>query len=148
MEIILKADIEKLGYKDDLITVKDGYGRNFLIPKGLGVIATDSAKKMREETLKQRSHKEEKVRAEAENVATKVKEMSLKVGAKVGEKGKIFGSINSLQLADAIKKLGFEIDRKDISIKNEPIKEIGTYEAVIKFHREITETINFEVVGE
>ena len=148
MEIILKQNVPNLGYKDDLLTVKDGFGRNYLIPKGYAVLATSSAKKMREETLRQRAHKETKIREEAEALVAKLKDLTIKVGAKVGDQGKIFGSVNALQLADAFKKQGYDIDRKDISIKNEPIKEVGTYEAEIKFHREIKETISFEVIEE
>lgn len=148
MEIILKEDIEKLGYKDDLITVKPGYARNFLIPQGLAIIATPSQKKVLAENLKQRSHKEDKLKAEAEKMAEALSKKTIKIGAKVGENGKIFGSVNTIQLADAIEAAGFTIDRKRITIKNEPIKQIGTYEAEIVLHKEITKTINFEVVGE
>ncbi len=148
MEVILKEDIDKLGYKDDVVNVKDGYGRNYLIPNGKAILATVSAKKMLEETLRQRSHKEQKVKDEAQKVAEQLKGTVLKIGAKVGENGKIFGSINTIQLAEAIKKLGQDVDRKNITIKNEPIKLVGKYEAEIRFHKEIVETIEFEVVEE
>jgi len=148
MEIILKQDIENLGYKNDLLSVKDGYGRNYLIPKGLAVLATISEKKVREETLKQRAHKENKLIDEAQSIADKLKDSSVKIGAKVGEKGKIFGSINTIQLADVLKKDGFNIDRKNIAIKNEPIKTIGNYEAEVVLHKDVKTTINFEVVEE
>lgn len=148
MEIILKEDIEKLGYKDDLITVKPGYARNFLIPQGMAIIATPSQKKVLAENLKQRAHKEDKLKAEAEKMAEALSKKTIKIGAKVGENGKIFGSVNTIQLADAIEAAGFTIDRKRITIKNEPIKQIGTYEAEVVLHKEITKTINFEVVGE
>ena len=148
MEIILKQDVAKLGYKDDLIKVRDGYGRNFLIPKGLATVATEPARKMRTETLKQRSFKEEKIKNEAKKAAATIKDMSIKVMAKVGEQGKIFGSVNSLQLAEAIKKLGYTVDRKDITMKEESIKQVGKYEASIRFHRDVMETFSFEVVGE
>ncbi|MBX7093439.1 MAG: 50S ribosomal protein L9 [Flavobacteriales bacterium] len=148
MEVILKKDIDKLGYKDDVVKVRDGYGRNFLIPKGYAEVATESAKKMLAENLKQRAHKEAKVRAEAEKMAAALKGVTVKVGAKAGESGKIFGSVNTIQVADALKKLGYDFDRKHISIKNEPIKVLGTYEAVIRLHKDITETITFEVVEE
>jgi large subunit ribosomal protein L9 len=148
MEIILKQDIENLGYRDEIIKVRDGYGRNYLIPKGLAVLATDSAKKVRNENLKQRAHKETKVRAEAEALAAKLAGTVLKVGAKVGEKGKIFGSVNTIQLADALTAAGFEVDRKKISIKDEPIKQVGKYKAVVALHRGLTQEIEFEVVGE
>ncbi|MCI5058507.1 MAG: 50S ribosomal protein L9 [Flavobacteriales bacterium] len=148
MEVILKTDIEKLGSQDELVTVKPGYGRNFLIPKGFAILATPSIKKMHEETLKQRAHKEQKVLDEAAASAKKLKEMSVKVGAKVGEGGKIFGSVNALQLADALKKLGYSVDRKNIKIQNEPIKQVGSYQAEVKLHKSVTETITFEVVEE
>lgn len=148
MEIILKEDIEKLGFKDDVVTVKPGYARNFLIPQGMAIVATPSQKKMLSENLKQRAHKEEKVKAEAEKMAEELSKKTIKIGAKVGENGKIFGSVNTIQLADAIEAAGFVIDRKRITIKNEPIKQIGVYEAEVVLHKEITKTINFEVVGE
>ena len=148
MEIILKEDIEKLGYKDDLVKVKEGYGRNFLIPAGKAVLATASVKKMHAETVKQRSQRIEKERENARKAAAKVKPMTLTVGAKVGESGKIFGSVNSIQLAEEISKLGFDVDRKHVKIKDEPIKSTGTYEAEVTFHRDVIETISFEVVGE
>lgn len=148
MQVILKKDIEKLGYKDEVVKVKDGYARNYLLPRDLATIATESAKKMLAENLKQRAHKEAKVKAEAEKTATRLRDISVKVGAKAGENGKIFGSVNTVQLGDALKKLGFDIERKNITIKNEPIKTLGAYEAVIKIHKEISETIKFDVVEE
>jgi large subunit ribosomal protein L9 len=146
MDIILKDNVEKLGYKNDLVTVKDGYARNFLIPKGLAIYASPGNLKMREETLKQRAHKEEKIRLEAEKMVKDFKGLNIKVGAKVGENGKIFGSVNSLQLSDALKKLGYDIDRKNIKIKDEPIKQVGSYTADVKIYKDIAETITFEVV--
>jgi len=146
MDIILKDNIEKLGYKNDLVTVKDGYARNFLIPQGLAIYASTGNLKMREETLRQRAHKEEKIRLEAEKMVKDFKKFNIKVGAKVGENGKIFGSVNSLQLADALKKLGYDIDRKNIKIKDEPIKQVGSYTADVKIYKDISETITFEVV--
>jgi len=148
MQVILKKDIDKLGYKDEVVKVKEGYARNYLLPRDLAIIATPSAQKMLAENLKQRAHKEAKVRAEAEKTAAKLREISIKVGAKAGENGKIFGSVNTIQVADALKKLGFDLERKDISIKNEPIKTLGSYEAVIKIHKDIAETIKFDVVEE
>ncbi|UTW60720.1 50S ribosomal protein L9 [bacterium SCSIO 12741] len=148
MEVILKQNVKGLGDTDDLVTVKDGYGRNYLIPKGMAIVATDSARKVREENLRQRAHKIQKLRDEAESTAKKLAEISIKVGAKVGENGKIFGSVTNLQVADAIKKLGFDIDRKNISILEEPIKQIGTYEAKIKLHKEIESAVKFEVIEE
>ena len=146
MYIILKDNVENLGYKNDLVTVKDGYARNFLIPKGLAIYASPGNLKMREETLKQRAHKEEKIRLEAEKMVKDFKGLNIKVGAKVGENGKIFGSVNSLQLSDALKKLGYDIDRKNIKIKDEPIKQVGSYTADVKIYKDIAETITFEVV--
>ncbi|GAB4382613.1 MAG: 50S ribosomal protein L9 [Salibacteraceae bacterium] len=148
MEVILKKDVDNLGYKDDLVTVKDGFGRNYLIPKGLAVIATDSVKKMHAENMRQRAVKLEKERENARKNAEKIKGMKVKIGAKVGDSGKIFGSVNSIQLAEEFAKLGFNIDRKDIKIKDEPIKAVGEYQAEVKFHRDVVETITFEVVGE
>lgn len=148
MEIILKKDIEKLGYKDDLINVKPGYARNYLIPKGMAIAATSSEKKVHAENLKQRAHKEEKLKVEAEKLAESLASQNIKIGAKVGENGKIFGSVNTIQLADALEAAGFTVDRKQITIKNEPIKEIGTYEADVVVHKNKVQTISFEVVGE
>ncbi|MGB0404075.1 MAG: 50S ribosomal protein L9, partial [Salibacteraceae bacterium] len=147
MQVILKKNVDGLGEIDDLVTVKNGYGRNFLIPQGLGALATESGKKVREENLRQRAHKIAKVRDEAQATAKKLEEATVKVGAKAGENGKIFGSVTNLQLADAIEKLGYSIERKNIKIVNEPIKEIGTFEATVKFHKDVVSTIKFEVVG-
>jgi large subunit ribosomal protein L9 len=148
MEIILKENVEGLGYATDLVTVKSGYGRNFLIPTGKAILATPSAKKVREENLRQRAHKEAKLVEEAQSFATKLASMAIKVGAKVGESGKIFGSVNTIQLAEAISALGINVDRKNITIVQEPIKNIGTYEAKVKFHKQVEQSITFEVVGE
>jgi large subunit ribosomal protein L9 len=148
MQVILKKDIDKLGYKDEVVKVKDGYARNYLLPRDLALIATDSTKKILAENLKQRAHKETKIKDEALAIAAKLKDVSIKVGAKAGENGKIFGSVNTIQVADALKKLGFDFERKNILIKNEPIKVLGSYEAVIKIHKEISETIKFDVVEE
>lgn len=148
MEVILKNDVKNLGYKDDVVKVRPGYGRNFLIPKGLAVMATDSSKKMQAETVKQRAFKEQKIKKAAETTAAALKDMIVKVGAKAGESGKIFGSITTVQLADAIKKLGYEVDRKNISINEEGIKNIGTYTAEVRFHKEVVGNVTFEVVAE
>jgi large subunit ribosomal protein L9 len=148
MEVILKQDVKNLGYKDDVVNVKPGYGRNFLIPKNLAQMATVSSKKMLTETVKQRSFKEQKVRAAAEQMASKLKDVVVKVGAKVGESGKIFGSVTSVQLADALKKLGYEVDRKNITMSEDGVKTIGTYTADVRFHKEVTGTVTFEVVQE
>ena len=148
MDIILKENIEGLGYESDLVTVKDGYGRNYLIPTGKAVLATESAKKVREENLRQSAHKEAKIVEEANAAATKLAELAIKIGAKVGESGKIFGSVNTIQLAEAINSLGVTIDRKHISIIDEPIKSVGSYKAKVKFHKSVETEITFEVVGE
>lgn len=148
MEVILKKNVDKLGYKDEVVTVKPGYGRNFLIPQGYAVLATDSAKKAHEEVLKQRAHKESKITEEAEAIAKKLEDLVVKVLAKVGENGKIFGSVNTVVLSEALKKEGVEVDRKSIKIIAEPIKEIGTYEAVANLHKTVKSTFKFEVVGE
>jgi large subunit ribosomal protein L9 len=148
MEIILKKDVEHLGYANDVVKVRDGYARNFLLPRGLAVSATDSERKQLAETLKQRAHKEAKVRAEAEKHAESLNGKTIKIGAKVGEKGKIFGSVNTIMLADAFKILGVDIDRKHIKLKGEAIKTIGKYEAEVVFHRDVVRSIPFEVVEE
>ena len=148
MEVILKQDVKNLGYKDDVVNVKPGYGRNFLIPKNMAAVATVSSKKVLTETVKQRAFKEQKIKAAAEATAAKLKDMIVKVGAKVGESGKIFGSVTSVQLADAIKKLGYDVDRKNITLSEEGVKNIGTYTADVRFHKEVTGKITFEVVQE
>lgn len=148
MEVILKQDVKNLGYKDDVVKVKPGYGRNFLIPRGMAAMATESTKKALTETVKQRAFKEQKVKTAAEGTAAKLKEMVVKVGAKVGESGKIFGSVTSVQLADAIKKLGYDVDRKNITMSDEGVKTVGTYTAEVRFHKEVTGTVTFEVVQE
>lgn len=148
MQIILKQDIEKLGYKDDLVEVKPGYARNYLIPQGLAIYATPSEKKVLAENMRQRAHKEEKIREEAQAIAERLTKEIIKIGAKVGEKGRIFGSVNTIQLADAFEAVGLKIDRKHITIKSEPIKQIGVYQAEVRLHKNVVETIDFEVVGE
>ncbi len=145
MDILLKKDVDTLGGKDEIITVKNGYGRNYLIPKGLAILATDSIKKMHAETLKQRAHKEVKLKDEAEKLAKSIKSAKLKVAAKVGEKGKIFGSVTNVQLTDTLKSLGFNIDRKNIKILTPNIKAIGKYSADIKIHKDLTVNVEFEV---
>jgi large subunit ribosomal protein L9 len=148
MEIILKQDVKGLGYKFDLVTVKNGYGRNFLIPQGIGTLATESAKKMHAETMKQRSFKEDKLRKEASTSAEKLASVTLKVGAKAGEQGKIFGSVTNIQLADALQKAGYNIERKNIELTGDGIKQLGNYTAKIRLYKEVVVNINFEVVAE
>jgi ribosomal protein L9 len=147
MEIILKEDIVNLGYKNDIVTVKDGYGRNFLIPAGKAVIATPSAKKMLAEDLKQRAHKLEKIKNDAVELAAKLDGVSLTIATKVSSTGTIFGSVSNIQIADALAKLGLEIDRKTIVVKD-AVKEVGSYKAVVKLHKEVSVEIPFEVVAE
>ena len=148
MEVILKKDVDHLGYANEVVKVRDGFARNFLLPRGLAVAATPSEKKQMAETLKQRAHKEAKIRAEAEKTADALTNQTLKIGAKAGETGKIFGSVNTIMIADAIRALGFEVDRKNIKLKGEAIKTLGTYEAEVTFHRDVTRNVAFEVVVE
>jgi large subunit ribosomal protein L9 len=148
MEIILKKNVDKLGYKDETVTVKNGYGRNFLIPQGYAVLATPSNKKAHAEMMKQRAHKESKILAEAQEIAAKLADVTVKIATKVGENGKIFGSVNTVQIADALRVLGFDIDRKSIKIKDEPIKEVGTFEAEANLHKGVKPVFKFEVIGE
>ncbi|MGI6794780.1 50S ribosomal protein L9 [Bacteroides sp. KG68] len=147
MEIILKEDIANLGYKNDIVTVKSGYGRNYLIPTGKAVIATPSAKKMLAEELKQRAHKLEKIKKDAEELAAKLEGVSLKIATKVSSTGTIFGSVSNIQIAEELAKLGHNIDRKIIIIKD-TVKEIGNYKAIVKLHKEVSVEIPFEVVAE
>jgi len=147
MQVILKEDIMNLGYKDDIVTVKDGYGRNFLIPQKKAVIASESAKKVLAENLRQRAHKLEKIKADAQAVASKLEGVSLTIGAKTSSTGTIFGSVTNIQIAESLEKQGFEIDRKTIVIK-EQVKEVGSYKALVKLHKEVSVEIPFEVVSE
>jgi large subunit ribosomal protein L9 len=150
MEIILKQDVPNLGLKDDTVTVKNGYATNYLIPQGLAILATASAKKIHAENIRQRAHKEEKFRSEASLVVSKLEGLDvLKIGAKTSSTGKIFGSVNNIQISEALTAKGFDIDRKQISIIGEDnIKEVGTYEANIKIYKNIHAKIKFEVVSE
>ena len=148
MEVILLQDVNKLGQKDDIVNVKNGYGTNFLIPNGYAVAATPSAKKMHAENLKQRAHKEEKIKVTAQEIATKLTDVALVIGAKTSSSGKIFGSVNTIQIAEALKEKGFDIDRKNITLPEDQIKEVGKYKAIIKLHREVKVEVGFEIVGE
>ena len=149
MEVILKQDVHNLGYKHDVIKVKNGYARNYLIPKGLAIVATETNKKVVTETRKQRAFKEEKIKKEAQKVAETLQNITLKIGAKAGTSGKIFGSVNALQIAEAIKKqFNYEIDRKKIIVDGESIKELGTYSAKVNLHKEVKLEVKFEVVAE
>ena len=146
MEIILKEDVVNLGYKNDIVTVKSGYGRNYLIPTGKAVIASPAAKKMLAEELKQRAHKLEKIKKDAEALAEQLKEVSLTIATKVSATGTIFGSVSNIQIADELEKLGHKIDRKIISV--EGVKEVGNYVATVKLHKEVSVEIPFAVVAE
>ena len=146
MEIILLTDIANLGHKDDIVDVKQGYGRNYLIPQGNAILATPSARKVVAENLRQRAHKEAKLKAEAEEIAAQLAEVKLTIGAKTSSTGKIFGSVNSIMISESLKEKGFDIDRKKIVLKD--VKEIGTYTALIKLHREVKVDVEFEVVSE
>ena len=146
MEIILKQDVENLGYADEIVKVRNGYGLNYLIPRGLAVIANDTNRKINAETVKQRAHKINKLRMDAEALVAKLESVTLSIGAKVGENGKLFGSVTSQQLVDKLGAMGYEIDKKQISMPSEHIKKTGSYVAEINVHRDIKAKLNFEVV--
>jgi len=147
MQVILLEDINNLGYKDDIVTVKSGYGRNYLIPQKKAVIASESAKKVLAENLRQRAHKLEKIKADAQALADKLQGIALTIGAKTSSTGTIFGSVTNIQIADELAKKGFEVERKQIIIKDS-VKEVGSYKAIAKLHKEISVEIPFEVVSE
>jgi len=148
MQIILKKDVANLGHADDVVNVKSGYARNYLIPQGYATLATSSALKQHAETIRQRAHKEAKLVADAEALAAKLAATSVKVSAKVSENGKIYGSVTTAQLAEALAAAGLEIDKKDITIISEEVKELGTYEAEVKCYKAVKGNFNFEVVAE
>jgi large subunit ribosomal protein L9 len=148
MEIILLQDVANLGSKDDVLVVKNGFGRNYLIPQKLAILATPSSKKILTENLKQRAHKEAKLKEQAQKQAEILKSISIVIGAKTSSTGKIFGSVNNIQVAEALKEKGFEVDRKQITIKEDSIKEIGKHSAKVKFHRDVVVELEFEVVAE
>lgn len=149
MEVILKKDIPNLGFATDLIKVRDGYARNYLIPQGLAIMATESNKKMNAETLKQKAFKEEKIRNEAEAIAKLLENVTVKIGAKVASTGKIFGAVNSLQIAEALKdQYNYDIDRKKIHIEGDKIKEVGEYKAKVMLAKGVSVSVNFEVIAE
>jgi len=147
MELILKQDIKNLGEKDDVVNVKPGFGRNFLIPKGYATLATESAKKVLAENLKQAAFKQDKIKKDADAIAAKLEGVKLSIGAKAGETGKIFGSVNTIQIADALKKEGFDVDRRRITFDTEP-KFVGEYTANLNLHKEVKVKVAFEVVAE
>ncbi len=148
MEIILLQDTEKLGLKDDLVKVKDGYARNYLIPKKLAMMATESAKKVLAENKKQRAHKETKLRDDAESLATRIGKLKLTIGVKASSTGKIFGSVTPLMISEAINKNGFEIERKQVVVADDHIKEVGEYTIKVKLHRDVFVDVPMEVVAE
>ncbi len=147
MEIILKQDIKGLGEKDDLVTVKPGFGRNYLIPQGFAALATSSAKKVLAENLKQAAFKQDKIKKDAEGVAERLAEVKLSIGAKAGESGKIFGAVNTIQIAEALKAQGFDVDRRRITFETEP-KFVGEYVANLNLHKEVKVQVPFEVIAE
>ena len=148
MEIILKKEVANLGHADDIVNVKNGYAVNYLIPQGYAIMATPSAKKVLAENIRQRAHKEAKLRSDAEALAAKLADMTVKVSAKVSENGKIYGSVTTIQIADALVAAGVEVDKKDITILADSVKEIGVYEASVKCYKDIKGTFKFEVVAE
>jgi|SRR6185312_4333775 len=148
MEVILQKEVENLGNQYELVKVRPGYARNFLIPRGLAVVATPSNRKVMDEITKQRAHKEEKLKKDAEGLAVKLKDLTLKIAAKAGENGRIFGSVNAIQLAEAIQTLGFKVDRKNIDLKSDTVKSTGKYTAHIRLYKDISAEVSFEVVAE
>ena len=147
MEVILKQDVTGLGYKNDIVKVRAGYGNNYLIPNAYALIATDANKRMINENVRQASHKAAKVKQDAEALAAKIGELTLEIGTKAGESGKIFGAVTALQIADALKAKGFDIDRKKVQLKEAP-KQIGTYNVTIDLHKEVKHEIQLKVVAE
>ncbi len=148
MEIILIQDVANLGMKDDIVTVKDGYAQNFLIPRKLATMATPSAKKVLAENTRQRAHKEAQIKAAATEMAAKMNGIRLEIGAKTSTTGKIFGSVNAIQIAEALSEKGFQVERKNVILSDEAIKEVGTYKAKVKLHREVVVEIEIEVISE
>ena len=147
MEVILREDVQDLGFKDELVNVKNGYGRNYLIPKGFAKLATSSAKKMLAEDLKQKAHKEQKIVKEANAKADVLKQLKIKIYAKTATSDKLFGSVTAINLAEALKKAGYDIERKFIDIQGDSIKRTGSYNAKIRLHREVIIDFAFEVIG-
>ena len=146
MEIILKENIENLGFKDDIVSVKNGYGRNFLIPQGLAVLATSSSKKVLAENIKQREFKDKKIIDEANKIAKKLEKLEIKISAKSGTGGKLFGSISNADLNNELTNAGFEFDKKIIKVQGGTIKRLGTYSASVRLHRDVVNEISFEVI--
>ncbi|MGB1074693.1 MAG: 50S ribosomal protein L9 [Flavobacteriales bacterium] len=148
MDIILKEDVENLGHKFDIVSVKAGYARNFLIPQGMAVAATKSARKVAEEVARQQAHKAAKALEQAQGLAEAIGKLKLSIGAKAGENGKIFGSVNAIQLSEAIQKAGYDVERKQINLSDDHIKTLGSYTAEIKLHKGVKATVEFEVVAD
>lgn len=148
MEVILQKEVENLGNQYELVKVRPGYARNFLIPRGLAIVATPSSRRVMDEIIKQRAHKEEKKKKDAETLAAKLKDVTLKIAAKAGENGRIFGSVNAIQLAEAIDALGYKVDRKNIDLKSDTVKTIGKYTAHVRLYKDISVDVAFEVVAE
>lgn len=148
MEVILKQDMDNLGYADEIVKVRAGYARNYLIPRGLASIASVTNRKVLTETQRQRAHKAQKIMGDAQSVAKQLEAITIKVGAKVGESGKIYGSVNALQIADALSKHGVNVDRKKITLDTEHIKSLGTYHATVNLHKDVKAKITFEVIAE
>jgi large subunit ribosomal protein L9 len=147
MEVILKQDVTGLGYKNDIVKVRPGYGNNYLIPNGFALVATESNKRLVKENIRQASHKAAKIKQDAESIAAKIGDLTIEIGTKAGESGKIFGAVTALQIADALKAKGFEIDRKKVVLKEAP-KQIGTYSATLDLHKEVKHEIKVKVVAE
>lgn len=147
MEVILKQDMPGLGYKYDTVKVKPGYGRNFLIPRGIAILANNSNRKMIDENIRQASHKAEKLKNDALAISEKIQALSIEIGAKTGESGKIFGAVTTLQIADALTAEGFDVDRRRISIIGD-VKAVGEYDATVELHKEVVTEIKFKVVAE
>jgi large subunit ribosomal protein L9 len=147
MEVILKQDVQGLGYKNDTVKVRPGYGRNYLIPNGFAIIANDSNKRLTTELVRQVAHKAAKLKQDAEAIAAKIGELTIEIGTKAGESGKIFGAVTALQIADSLKAKGFDIDRKKVILKEAP-KQIGTYKAILDLHKEVKHEIAVKVVAE
>ena len=149
MEIILTQDVKNLGYKNDIVNVKPGYARNFLIPQGMAILATESARKVLAENMRQQAYKQEKIKKEAQELAAVLEGLSLRIPAKAAQTGKIYGSVNNVQIANAIKEAkGIEIDRKQILVDDDTIKEVGNYKAKVRLHKDVTVEISFEVFAE
>nr|MBC7612227.1 50S ribosomal protein L9 [Pseudopedobacter sp.] len=147
MEVILKQDVKNLGEKDDVVSVKPGYGRNYLIPQGQAILATESARKVLAENIKQAQFKQDKIKKDADAIAAKLEGVTLSIGAKAGESGKIFGAVNTIQVADALKKLGFDVDRRRITFETD-VKFVGDYIANLNLHKEVKVKVPFTVVAE